>query len=128
MPLGKPQMQRCAHFSGPTLGARFAHMTNNTAICIYMDTDRSIAIYTKVIARLFSNAHQPYTTTRDYKKIANSINEILQRLISDNGFDYAMVILQRVSLATRKPFGPLDSAITMEIIKRGGNITSCISV
>ncbi len=93
-----------------------------------MDIERCIAIYTKVITRLFSNAHQPYTTTRDYKKIANSINEILHRLISDNGFEYALMIIQRVSLATRKPFGPLDRDIAMEIIKRGGNISSIISV
>ncbi len=92
-----------------------------------MDRDRCVAIYTKVIARLFSNAHQPYTTTRDYKTAA-SINEILHRLISDSGFDYALMIIQKVSLATNKPFGPLDQDIAMEIIKRGGNITSCISV
>ncbi len=93
-----------------------------------MELDRSIAIYTKVITLLFSNAHQPDTTIREYRKIAVSINEILQRLISDSGFDYAMMIIQRVSLATRKPFGPLDQDIAMEIIKRGGNIISCISV
>ncbi len=93
-----------------------------------MDIDRSIAIYTKVITRLFNNAHLPSTNTREYKKMAKSINEILHTRISDNGFDYAMMIIQRVSLATRKPFGPLDQDIAMEIIKRGGNITSCISV
>ncbi len=93
-----------------------------------MDVERCIAIYTKVMTRLFSNAHQSYTNIREYKKIATSINEILHRLISDNGFDYAMLIIQRVSLATKKPFGPLDRDIAMEIIKRGGNITSFISV
>ncbi len=93
-----------------------------------MDIDRSIAIYTKVITRLFSNAHQPSTNIREYRKNAKSINEILHRLISDNGFDYTSMILQKVSLATKKPFGPIDQDIAMEIIKRGGNITSCISV
>ena len=93
-----------------------------------MDTDRSIAIYIKVITLLFSNAHQPDTTIREYRKIAVSINEILHRLISDSGFDYAMMIIQRVSLATRKLFGPLDRDIAMEITKRGGDITSFISV
>ena len=93
-----------------------------------MDIERSIAIYTKVITRLFSNAHLPSTNTREYRKLATSINEILHRLISDNGFDYAMMIIQRASLATRKPFGPLDRGIAMEIIKRGGSITSFISV
>ena len=93
-----------------------------------MDVGRSVAIYTKVITRLYSNAHQQYTTTKDYKKIANSINEILHRLISDSGFDYAMMIIQKVSSVINKPFGPLDSDIAMEIIKRGGNITSFIYV
>ncbi len=93
-----------------------------------MDLDRSIAIYTKVITRLFCNAHSPHTNIREYKKNAKSINEILHRLVSDNGFDYAMMIIQRVSLATNKPFGPLDREIAMEITRRGGNITSFISV
>ena len=93
-----------------------------------MDTDRSIAIYTEVITRLFSSAHLPSTNTREYNKIAISINEILHRLTSDSGFAYAMMIIQRVSLATNKPFGSLDRDIAMEIIKRGGHITCCISV
>ena len=91
-----------------------------------MDIDRSIAIYIKVITRLFCHAHLPSTNTREYKKNAKSINEILHRLISDSGFHYAMMIIQRVSLATRKPFGPLDGDIAMEITSRGGNITSVI--
>ena len=89
-----------------------------------MDLDRSIAIYTKVITRLFSNAHQPYTNIREYKKSARSINEILHRLISDSGFHYAMMIIQQASLATKKPLGPLHRDIAMEIAAKGGNITS----
>ena len=93
-----------------------------------MDIDSSIAIYIKVITRLFRNAHQPHVNVREYKKIATAINEILHRMIEDNGFDYTMMIIHKVSLVINKPFGPLDRAIAMEIIKRGGNITSCISV
>ncbi len=91
-----------------------------------MDVERSVAIYTKVITRLFSNAHQPYTNTRDYKKIAMGINEILHRLIKDYGLAYTMMIIQRVSLATSKPFGPLGRGTAMAIASRGGSITSVI--
>ena len=93
-----------------------------------MDIERCIVICAKVLARLFSNAHQPYTNMREYQKIARSINEILHRLISDNGVEYAVMIVRKVSLATNKPFGPLDCDIAMEIIKRGGNIAGAISI
>ncbi len=93
-----------------------------------MDIERCIVIYTKVLTRLFSNAHQPYTNIREYQKIARPINEILHRLISDNGVEYAVMIIRKVSLATNKPFGPLDCDIAMEITKRGRNITGIISL
>ena len=93
-----------------------------------MDVENGIVIYTKVITRLFRNAHQPYTTTRDYKKTARNINEILHRLIKDYGLDYAMMVIQRVARATNKPCGPLDRDIAMEITRRGGSIASFISV
>ena len=93
-----------------------------------MDVENGIVIYTKVITRLFSNAHQPYTTTRDYKKTARNINEILHWLIKDYGLDYAMMVTHRVARTTNKPFGPLGRDIAMEIIKRGGSVASFISV
>ena len=93
-----------------------------------MDVESGIAIYTKVVTRLFSNAHQPYTNTRDYKKIARNINEILHKLIKDYGLDHTMTVIQRVARATNTPFGPLDREIAMEITRRGGSITCFISV
>ncbi len=87
-----------------------------------MEVENGIVIYTRVITRLFSNAHQPYTTTRDYKKTARNINEILHRLIKDYGLDYTMTVIQRVARATNKPFGPLDREIAMEITRRGGKL------
>ena len=93
-----------------------------------MDVETGVVIYAKVTTRLLSNAHQPYTTTRDYKKTARNVNEILHRLIKDYGLDYTMMVLQRVARTTNKPFGPLDCDIAMEIVKIGGNITGITSI